>query len=147
MSTKKKRAKLPLNVVSIEGDGYHLYIHAKINGRKAHILVDTGASKTVFDKNRIITFMEDAQLIELDKFSTGLGTDSMRGHLIHIDELKLGGITVNNYQGLALDLSHVNASYEKLGIEPIDGVLGSDLLHQYNAVIHYKRQYLKLEEE
>jgi predicted aspartyl protease len=142
---KASDTKLTLKVLSIEGDGYHLYINAKINGHKAHLLVDTGASKTVFDKNRIVNFSEENKLVELDRLSTGLGTDSMRGHMIDIDEISLGTIKVKNYQGLALDLSHVNASYDKLGLEPIDGVLGSDILHEYNAIIDYKNQELTLE--
>ena len=136
---------LNLKVLSIEGDGYHLYIDAKINGHNAHLLVDTGASKTVFDKNRIVNFSEENKLVELDRLSTGLGTDSMRGHIIDIDEITLGNIEVKNYQGLALDLSHVNASYDKMGLEPIDGVLGSDILHEYNAIIDYKNKELTLE--
>ena len=142
---KASDTKLTLKVLSIEGDGYHLYINAKINGHKAHLLVDTGASKTVFDKNRIVNFSTENKLVELDRLSTGLGTDSMRGHMIDIDEISLGTIKVKNYQGLALDLSHVNASYDKLGLEPIDGVLGSDILHEYNAIIDYKNQELTLE--
>ncbi|UPT67292.1 MAG: retroviral-like aspartic protease family protein [Sphingobacteriales bacterium JAD_PAG50586_3] len=136
---------LNLKVLSIEGDGYHLYIDAKINGHNAHLLVDTGASKTVFDKSRIVNFSEENKLVELDRLSTGLGTDSMRGHTIDIDEITLGNIMVKNYQGLALDLSHVNASYDKMGLEPIDGVLGSDILHEYNAIIDYKNKELTLE--
>jgi predicted aspartyl protease len=142
---KASDTKITLKILSIEGDGYHLYINAKINGHKAHLLVDTGASKTVFDKNRIVNFSEENKLVELDRLSTGLGTDSMRGHMIDIDEISLGTIKVKNYQGLALDLSHVNASYDKLGLEPIDGVLGSDILHEYNAIIDYKNQELTLE--
>lgn len=142
---KATDTKLNLEVLSIEGDGFHLYINAKINGLKANLLVDTGASKTVFDKSRIVNFSDENKLVELDKLSTGLGTDSMRGHMIDIDEIKLGNIKVKNYQGLALDLSHVNASYDKMGIKPIDGVLGSDILHQYNAIIDYKKQELTLE--
>lgn len=144
---KASDTKITLKVLSIEGDGYHLYINAKINGHKAHLLVDTGASKTVFDKNRIINFSEENKLVELDRLSTGLGTDSMRGHMIDIDEISLGTIKVKNYQGLALDLSHVNASYDKMGLEPIDGVLGSDILHEYNAIIDYKNQELTLEKD
>jgi predicted aspartyl protease len=142
---KASDTKITLKILSIEGDGYHLYINAKINGHKAHLLVDTGASKTVFDKNRIVNFSEENKLVELDRLSTGLGTDSMRGHMIDIDEISLGTIKVKNYQGLALDLSHVNASYDKLGLEPIDGVLGSDILHECNAIIDYKNQELTLE--
>jgi predicted aspartyl protease len=141
---KASDTKLNLKVLSIEGDGFHLYINAKINGHKAHLLVDTGASKTVFDSNRIVNFSDD-KLVALDRLSTGLGTDSMQGHTIDIDEIKLGTLKVKNYQGLALDLSHVNASYNKMGIAPIDGVLGSDILHEYNAIIDYKNQELTLE--
>ena len=43
-----------------------------------------------------------------------------------------------------LDLSHVNQSYEQIGLKPIDGVLGSDVLLKYNAVIDYEKKILKL---
>jgi predicted aspartyl protease len=135
---------LKLNLLSIEGDGYHLYVEAEINGKQANLLVDTGASKTVFDSNRITQYTGENSLVELDKLSTGLGTDSMPGHLIEIDEIKLGTTTITDYKGLALDLSHVNASYKKMGIAPIDGVLGSDILQEHNAVIDYKNKQLVL---
>ena len=135
---------LKLNLLSIEGDGYHLYVEAEINGQQANLLVDTGASKTVFDSTCITQYTGENTLVELDKLSTGLGTDSMPGHLIEIDEIRLGAITINNYKGLALDLGHVNASYKKMGIAPIDGVLGSDILQEHNAVIDYKNKQLVL---
>ena len=38
---------------------------------------------------------------------------------------------IKNYQTVLLDLSHVNNSYSQIKIKPIDGVLGSDILHKY----------------
>ena len=52
-----KTTSLPLKLLIIEGDGFHIMLHAKINGKKAAMLIDTGASKTVFDLNRITKFV------------------------------------------------------------------------------------------
>lgn len=45
---------------------------------------------------------------------------------------------IENFEAVLLDLAHVNESYEKLGLTPIDGVLGGDVLYKYNAAINYK---------
>ena len=49
-----------------------------------------------------------------------------------------------NYKTILLDLSHVNNSYEQIKLKPVDGVLGSDLLLKYSAVIDYDKKILKL---
>ena len=45
---------------------------------------------------------------------------------------------------ILLDLTHVNVSYEKLDLPAIDGVLGSDLMMEYKAVIDYQKKELTL---
>jgi len=147
MTDKKNipATRISINLIAIEDNGCHLYIKAKIQGKTANLLIDTGASRTVFDRTRMETFVHDAApFTELDKLSTGLGTDSMRGHTVNLDSLEIGAITINNYTAMTLDLTHVNESYAKIGIEPIDGVLGGDILGEYNANIDYKTRKLKL---
>jgi len=68
----------------------------------------------------------------------------MESKKVIIDKIQIGEIKIANYNAAVLDLSHVNESYEKLGIEPIDGVLGSDILCDYNAVIDYEKKELSL---
>ncbi|HVA98908.1 MAG TPA: clan AA aspartic protease, partial [Bacteroidia bacterium] len=55
-----------------------------------------------------------------------------------------GDLEIKKQPVLLLDLSHVNTSYESIGLKPIDGVLGSDLLLKYDAIIDYKKCELRL---
>ena len=58
--------------------------------------------------------------------------------------IKIGELEIENYRTVLLDLSHVNASYEQVGLKPVDGVLGSDILKMYKAVIDYEKKIVKL---
>lgn len=139
------KTTLGIRFLKIESDGYHLQIKAKINGKNANLLIDTGASKTVFDKARLAAFIKGAMIEEHDRLSTGLGTTSMQSHQAMLKKLTLGSLVIENYLAVALDLSHVNETYAKLGYKPIDGVLGSDILKDYKAVIDYAGKKMRLE--
>ncbi|TND03492.1 MAG: putative aspartyl protease [Bacteroidetes bacterium] len=135
---------VPIRFLKIEHDGFHLLIKTQINGKSASILIDTGASKTVFDKERLAKLIKTELIREHDRLSTGLGTTNMQSHQAVIKKFKLGDLVVENYMSVALDLSHVNETYARLGYKPIDGVLGSDILKEYKAVIDYEKKILKL---
>lgn len=51
------KLKIPIKIIELEPESFHLFIECKINRKLANILVDTGASKTVFDINRIPNFI------------------------------------------------------------------------------------------
>lgn len=139
-----KKIVLPIRLLHIENDGYHLQIKGKINGKAANLLIDTGASRTVFDLNRIDRFFKKTDLRKNDQLSTGLGTNSMVSHVSEIKRMDLGGLIIANYEAIFIDLSHVNASYENIKLKPIDGVIGSDILVQFKAVINYEKMELTL---
>ncbi|MCF8235133.1 MAG: retroviral-like aspartic protease family protein [Bacteroidales bacterium] len=138
--------EIPMQQIPIENDGYHLTIPARINGKKARLLIDTGASRTVFDKNRILPFLkeQEAEFEENEQLSTAMGTNQLQSQIFILDRLKLGDLKIRDYPAILLDMVHVNHSYEKLDIQPIDGVLGGDILSRYKAVIYYKTNKLKL---
>lgn len=115
-----------------------------INGKSASMVLDTGASRTVFDKKGIKKFVKDSKATLHDKLSGGLGTTTMKSHKISIRQIKLGDIKINNYETVLLDLSHVNKSYKQIGLNPVDGILGGDILHQYKATISYEKNLLLL---
>jgi len=138
--------KIPLHIVSLEAEGFHLFIPAELNGKPANMLLDTGASKTVFDINRISKLVRKRKKTfeSFEKLSTGLGTNTMESHFTVFKLFTISGLIIENYTAILLDMAHVNQSYEMLKIQPIDGVLGSDLLMKYKAVIDYKNKILKL---
>lgn len=136
---------IKLNIHAIEDDGFHLHLRVLINGKPANFLLDTGASKTVFDLGRIRHFISDL-ITEANpsRKSSGLGTSSMEIHRAMIESFEIGELRKQQMEGAFLDLSHVNESYRQLGIEEIDGVVGNDILHNHRAVINLKEGTLQL---
>jgi len=136
--------KIPIRILKLD-DGFHLLINIRVNEKPARLLIDTGASKTVFDKAQIGNFLKEEKFEKYDKLSTGLGTSNMKSHLVAIGKIEIGKLKIKNYKTIVIDLSHVNAAYSQLKQKPIDGVLGSDLLKKYKAVIDYgkKKIFLK----
>jgi len=139
---------IPLELIPIEDDGFHIRIRAEINGKAAGLLIDTGATRTVFDSTRIVQFLPNANslLKETEKLSTGLGTNSMKSHSTIIQQFKLGKLLLKNYSAIVIDIVHINQSYEQLKIPAIDGVVGGDILEQYGAVIDYSNKILQLKQ-
>lgn len=135
---------IPLTIFPIENDGYHVKLAVKINGKDANLILDTGASRSVFDEARMTAFVHEEHVEEQDRLSSGLGTNTMTSKKALIDKLQLGKMKIADYDATILDLMHVNQSYEKLGLEPIDGILGGDILNDYHAVIDYKKNELVL---
>lgn len=137
---------IPIRFIHIEDAGIHLAISGFVNGNLANILIDTGASQTVFDKNRVHLFSDQTEFEKAEKLSKGLGTDSMEGFKFKVDQFIIGNLVLENHEIILLDLSHVNASYKELGLAPIDMVLGGDFLKKYAAEINYGSEELWMEE-
>jgi predicted aspartyl protease len=140
------KTKIPLKILKIDKDGFHLSVSARINGKVAHLVVDTGASRSVFDKERIKNFVDKEEIRDIEKLSTGLGTNSMQSQCTLLSAFKIGTIEIKDFECILLDLAHVNQSYEMIGLKPVEGVIGSDILKKYNALIDYKNRLLILQQ-
>ena len=136
--------EVPINIINIEGDGFHLIAEGMINNKPARFVVDTGASRTVFDKDRILNYIDNPEFNEKEGISAGIGGTDLSSFIFNIEELSFGDLKINDYQAVAMDLSNVNNSYAMLKLPPIDGVLGGDLMKKYQAVINYKLKKMRL---
>ena len=58
MKREARKNTVPLTIIPIENDGFHLMVEGFINGKAARFLIDTGASRTVFDQERILDFFD-----------------------------------------------------------------------------------------
>ncbi|OYT17635.1 MAG: clan AA aspartic protease [Bacteroidetes bacterium 4572_77] len=135
---------IPFEFIDLQGDGFHLSLKVKVNNIEATLILDTGASRTVFDVNRIERFVAQPEMEENEQLSTGLGTNSMQSQMLTFSSLCIGNMQWDDYVSVAIDMQHINQTYEMLNMPLIDGVLGGDILHKFKAVIDYKRQELKL---
>ncbi len=136
--------KIPFQLIRIEDSGYHLLIEVKINRKTAHLLIDTGASKTVFDLSQIGNYLDNGAFTDSEVLSAGLGTNTLASKSAILENLSIGEFEIINYSAIVIDMQHVNESYQKLGLQAFDGILGSDILYKYKASIDYKTKTLKL---
>ncbi len=115
-----------------------------INGELANVLIDTGASQTVLDKNRVHIFSLQTEFELSDQLSKGLGTAEMQSYLFNVDQFVLGDLVLDHLDVMLVDLQHVNGSYHQLGHTVIDMVLGGDILQRYEAVLDYGKMMMTL---
>lgn len=107
-------------------------------------MIDTGASQSVLDINRISRFVTEKKFKKIDGFTSDLSNNNLLSHLVDLKKIQLDKLVLKNRQLILLDLTNVNQSYAMLKTKPVDGVLGGDLLNELNAVIDYKQKTLQV---
>ncbi len=138
------RYKIPIEIIEIEWGNYHPVVSSEfINGRKGYWVIDTGASKTVFDKNQteLILSVEDETE---DLHAANMSEEPLKTSLGYLKKFAIGKFSVENLKVALLDMNHINELYSKVTDLEICGLLGSDFLVEYKAVIDYKKRRLIL---
>lgn len=134
---------VPLQIIDLNDDGFHPLLNITIFGKTFTVVLDTGASKTAFDKNLLLDANKKAPLNASDKLSTGLGTNTMKSYTTMVDDFYIGDLHIPEFEVAVLDLSAINIAYEQMGHPQVLGVLGGDILVKYNAVIDYGKKTIK----
>jgi hypothetical protein len=136
---------LPLELVDLQGDGFHLLVEVVVFGQIFNAVLDTGASKSAFDMEIISGLAPENQIVHMpDHHAIGLGTTTMERYYVICPELQLGDLVIKDYEAPVFDLSAIKFAYSKLDLPPVIGVLGGDILKNYNAIIDYKKLILTL---
>lgn len=120
----------------------HLLCAARINGKKAILLLDTGASNSCVDSALQEYFSLKTKGDPFD--AAGANSGKMKATLTHRGTLILGRHQVGKRAFVLLDLSHINQTLESQGAKKIDGILGADFFIQTHALIDYKTRKLYL---
>lgn len=134
---KGNRTKLNLKLVELDKQGFHYFLKARVNGKSARFLLDTGASHTVMDLSRINSFINHTDFEENPTLSTGLGTNTMQSQIVSVNTFRLGKAILKDFEMILMDLSHVNESYRLAEKKPLDGVLGSNVFRKLEAKINF----------
>jgi predicted aspartyl protease len=119
-------------------------VQGRIHGKEAHFLIDTGASRSVFDPTTIADFIENPQFEQKEGITAGVGSSDLDSSTFIIETLSIGDMEIHNYQAVALDLSNIHEMYAKLHLPHIDGIIGGDLLRKHRGIINYKAKKLRL---
>lgn len=135
---------IPLQIIDLHDDGFHPLIEVTLFGKAFIMVVDTGASKTAFDQSILAEASETTSILESDRLSTGLGTNTMQSFTALIRGMYIGKVLLDDFEVAVLDLSTINIAYSQMGHPQVLGVLGGDILMKYKAVIDYGKQVIKL---
>jgi hypothetical protein len=134
---------VPLQIIDLNEEGFHPLVAIKIFGKKFTVVLDTGASKTAFDKDLLQKANKKALIIESNILSTGLGTNNMASYTAAITDMRIGRLKIPEFEVAVLDLSTINFAYAQMGHPQVLGVLGGDILMKYKAVINYGKQTVR----
>jgi len=135
---------IPIELIELEDSSYHLMIQAVFNSNiSGNLIIDTGASKTVFDFGFVHSFINDLEAIE-DQHSSGINAMITEAHTGVIPVLSIQKLVLENYPCILLDLSHINQLYQQYSDKHIAGLIGSDFLVAHEAVIDYSQKKLTL---
>ena len=113
----------------------HLSVVTKVNNVKGHFILDTGSSSTIIDhkhkkKFRLVT----KHTPKIAKTAGGL---QLKMKVSYDNVMDFGQLKLRNVKISLVNLSHINHSFQKMGMLQLDGILGSDILKNRKAVIDY----------
>ena len=140
----RRYIEIPIQLLDVEGEGFHIMVKGLIHGKEANFLIDTGASRSVFDPKTISSFIDNLQFEKKEGLTAGVGSSDLESATFRIDVFSLGDMEIHDYEAVALDLENIHEMYDKLGLPHIDGIIGGDLLRRHKAIINYKNKKLRL---
>ncbi|GGG34513.1 retropepsin-like aspartic protease family protein [Bizionia arctica] len=120
----------------------HFEIKASINGVKGLFILDTGASSSCVGFEAIETFNLKAKDSEIK--AAGAGAIDMVTQISNKNTLKIGKWKKNKVALILFNLTHVNTALVSHNAQPVDGIIGADILKKSKAIIDYEKKYLYL---
>jgi len=135
---------VPIDIVTLgDGNSYHLFVSGIVNNQKFDLLIDTGASHTIFDST-LIPEMPVGDMTKHDIQSAGIQAGELKSSIGFIEIFELGDLKRIGWTVILIDLTHVNELYGKFTDKRVAGLIGSDFLLKHMAVIDYKKKELLL---
>ena len=138
--------EVPLLLISLEDFANVMpLVEVEVAGQRMKMVLDTGASHTCMDRDRVKSFKVHPP--SADHAVMGIGGHRLSNFFCSLPTFQIGGLLLQNYQVVAVRMRNVNRMLKKLGREPLGGLLGSDFLQKYHAVISYEMSVLRLQDE
>lgn len=132
-----KKIKLQKNTTQ------HLLCKARINGEKARLLIDTGASNSCLSWARMEVYKIVTEGTSFE--AAGASEGKITAVQSKPCSLQLGRVRLPDFSFMVLDMEHINTTLMNQGALPIDGIIGADFLLQHKVLIDYglKCMFLK----
>jgi predicted aspartyl protease len=120
----------------------HFEIKATINGIDGRFILDTGASSSCVGFEAIERF--NLKVKDSDIKAVGAGASNMLTQVSNSNDLKIGNWKKKRVALILFNLSHVNTGLINHDVDPVDGIIGADILKKGKAIIDYEKKHLYL---
>ena len=140
----RRYLEIPIQLLDIEGDGFHIMIQGRINGKEANFLIDTGASRSVFDFATMSEFIDAPLFQKKEGITAGVGSSDLESSTFDIESIGIGDMEIKHYQAVAIDLENIHETYENIHLPKIHGIIGGDILVKHKAIINYRLMKIKI---
>jgi len=120
----------------------HFEIKARINGVKGNFILDTGASGSCIGFDDIETFNLNSE--ESEHKASGAGNSEIDTLIAKKNKIAIGRFKIDKIPLILIDLSHINSALTNHDANPVQGIIGADILHKGKAIIDYGKKYLYL---
>ncbi|REG89012.1 retropepsin-like aspartic protease [Winogradskyella sediminis] len=120
----------------------HFEIKASVNGVKGRFILDTGASSSCVGFEAIERFKLKVKDSEIK--AVGAGASDMLTQISSSNAIKVGKWKKNRVALILFNLSHVNNGLMNHNADPVDGIIGADILKKGKGIIDYEKKYLYL---
>lgn len=131
--------QIPMHV----SDGFNLYVDGSVNGKKAKLMVDTGAFATLLH-SRFVRQMK-IPLRDTPFSSSGVNLKQRGVQMATISRLSIGSMDLERKDVGVINLEGLIHGGLLDASPPVVGLLGSEILRRYHGIIDFgtKSLYLK----
>ena len=130
---------IPMHV----SDGFNLYVDGSVNGKKAKLMVDTGAFTTLLHSR----FVRRMQIPTRDTpfSSSGVNLKQRGVHMATISRFSIGSMDMRDKDVGVINLEGLIHGGLLDASPPVAGLLGSEILRRHHGIIDFgtKTLYLK----
>jgi predicted aspartyl protease len=127
-----------------ESEGYNLYVDGKVNGTKARLMVDTGAFATLLHSQFVLRMKLPVRQTKFT--SVGVNLAQSRVRLANITRLSVGSMDMRSHKVGVMNLERLVHGGLLDASPPVAGLLGSEMLQRYHAIIDFGTNSLYLKE-
>ncbi|MDR2836422.1 MAG: retropepsin-like domain-containing protein [Bacteroidales bacterium] len=138
MQTYKKKILLK----KIKDGGFHIFLKCKLNGIDSLVIIDTGASSTVFDSSLELINSSQFKKVKIEFHS--LNSSDNNTFIGSINSFKIGKFSTKLDIVAFSSLDYINDLYQSIDLPKVAGIIGSDFLKKYKAIINYDERSLEL---
>lgn len=125
-----------------ESEGYNLYVDGSVNGTKARLMVDTGAFATLLHSQFVMRMKIPMRQTKFK--SVGVNLAESRVRLANINRFSIGSMDMQSHRVGVINLERLIHGGLLDASPPVAGLLGSEMLQRYHAIIDFGTNSLYL---